>query len=66
MFTRPIYNVEMEKQRDVLNTLAELVDQKIIEHRAVTKFESMLMLQEAHKLQESGKAIGKIVLTAKF
>jgi len=66
MFTRPIFNVEMEKQRETLNILAALIDQKILEPRVVTKFDSMSQLAEAHQLQESGKSIGKIVLTAKF
>jgi len=68
MFARPINQKELDKQREILDELSRLADQKIIDHRAFKIFESIneTNIREAHKLAESGSTLGKICLTAKF
>jgi len=66
MFTRAMFNVDLEYERHILDNLSELADQGIIVPRATVKFDSLASLGEAHKLQESGKTMGKIVLSANF
>lgn len=65
MFARSLFDVEPEKQGEILNRFAELIDAGIIQHRAEQVFE-WSKLPEAQKLQDSGRAIGKIVLEVKF
>lgn len=50
----------------ILDNIATLVERKEIDPRATIKFSSMNKLHEAHTIQESGKSMGKIVLTADF
>ncbi len=65
MFTRALFETEdMDQQRALLNTVADLVDDGLIkttlgEHYGVINAAN---LKRAHTLLESGKAIGKIVL----
>jgi len=68
MFARSQFAVEMERQRELLNLLSDLVDKKVIDHRAFTTFPSMTLenIKKAHELQASGKTRGKIVLSALF
>jgi NADPH:quinone reductase-like Zn-dependent oxidoreductase len=65
MFTRAAYDVEPEKQGAILNRVASLVDSKVIRSTANHRF-AWDKLLEALALQDSGKAIGKIVLTVNF
>jgi len=66
MFTRPIFGIELERQRDILNSLADLVEKKVIVPRVTKHYPNMSFLSEAHKTQESGTVIGKTVLSAVF
>lgn len=65
MFTRGLFDAEQEKQGEILNRVAGLVDNKVLRTTANTRF-PFSKLPEALKLQESGKAIGKIVLSVEF
>lgn len=59
-----IYNIKPDRQAEVLKTVAELVDAgKLTPH--VSRVFKLEELAEAHKLQESGRVIGKIVLTVR-
>jgi len=62
MFTRPITGIEQEKQHDILTRLAELADNGTIPDRVTKVYSLKNELVLAHKEQESGAAIGKIVL----
>lgn len=66
MFTRSIHGIDLEKQRDILNNVADLVEKGEIDCRATVKFDNMNKLPDAHQLQETGRAIGKIVISANF
>lgn len=65
MYTRSMFNtLDIEKQRELLNTVSELIDSGRIkttlgEHYGVINADN---LKRAHANLESGKAIGKIVL----
>jgi len=65
MFTRSMFNTDdMGKQRDLLNTVASLIDAGTIkttfgEHYGLINAEN---LKRAHTHIETGKAIGKVVL----
>lgn len=65
MYTRSMFNTDdIEKQRDLLNSVADLIDAGRIkttlgEHYGLINAEN---LKRAHANLESGKAIGKIVL----
>jgi len=65
MYTRSMFNTDdIEKQRDLLNSIAELIDGGRIkttlgEHYGLINAEN---LKRAHANIESGKAIGKVVL----
>ena len=65
MFTRSLYQTsDMQAQHKLLNELASLVDQGVIRTTAkqhLGKINAANLL-EAHRLLESGTAIGKIVL----
>lgn len=62
MFTRALTGIEAEKQHQILNHLSELADQGIIPDRVTKVYSLKDQLAQAHKDQESGAAIGKIVL----
>lgn len=67
MFTRSMFGTaDMQKQGDLLSTVASMVDKKQLsttlgEHYGVINAHNVL---RAHRLIESGQAIGKIVLEA--
>jgi len=65
MFARPMHDEEPEKQAWVLNHVGELLDKGVLVHTLNSVFE-LSKLADAHKLQDSGKAIGKIGLVVKF
>jgi NADPH:quinone reductase-like Zn-dependent oxidoreductase len=61
MFSRPLYDIDMERQGEILAEVATLVDDGIILPTNKSEF-PLSQIAEAHELQESGTAIGKIVL----
>jgi len=65
MFARPFFKIEMEKLGEILNKYAAMLDMGVLRHTQNHHFE-WHQLKEAHRLQESGKAIGKITLTVNF
>jgi zinc-binding alcohol dehydrogenase family protein len=65
MFTRPQYEPKhMNHQREILTKVAKMIDNKKL-HTPIWKSLSwsLAALREGHQLQESGKAIGKIVMS---
>tara|TARA_B100001079_G_C16363931_1_gene494208 strand:+ start:198 stop:1211 length:1014 start_codon:yes stop_codon:yes gene_type:complete len=65
MFTRSMYETpDMQRQHDILNHLAELLEEGTLQSTLTTTFNGFTVanLKEAHKLQESGKSIGKNVI----
>ncbi len=65
MFTRARYQTpDMIEQHNILNRLAQLVDEGKIQSTLTEKLEPITAanLREAHKKVESGKMVGKIVL----
>ncbi|MEE3243709.1 MAG: zinc-binding dehydrogenase, partial [Bacteroidota bacterium] len=65
MYTRSMYQTpDMQRQLDILNHLAELLEEGTIQSTLTTTFNGFTVanLKEAHKLQESGKSIGKNVI----
>jgi len=64
MFTRPLQNFEPERQGEILNIAAKLIDQGTIVHTAtqIEKF-SLYTIKEGHKILKSGQAIGKLAYT---
>lgn len=66
MFTKPMYGTpDMQSQHDLLNQVATLVDQQVIKTTLTENFGPLnpTNLAKAHALLESGKAIGKVVLS---
>ncbi|XWN14629.1 zinc-binding alcohol dehydrogenase family protein [Formosa sp. 4Alg 33] len=66
MYTRSLYTTEdMERQHDILNKIAELLDTGTLKSTLTTTLKGFTVanLKEAHRLQESGKSIGKTVIT---
>jgi zinc-binding alcohol dehydrogenase family protein len=61
MFTRPRLNVEPEKQGQILKRIAELVDRKVLTS-TLTETLDWRDIQEAHRMIENHRTIGKIVL----
>jgi len=61
MFARPLYGVEPERQGEILNIAAKLIDEGTIINTA-TKIEkySLDAIKEGHKTLASGKTIGKL------
>lgn len=65
MFTRSLYQTDdMQAQHDLLGELSKLVDQGTLRSTARAHLGKInaANLQEAHRLQETGSVIGKIVL----
>ena len=65
MFTRPMFNTaDLDKQHTLLNRVSELLDEGTLVSTMNTHLGklSTASLLEAHKLQESGRVIGKNVL----
>jgi NADPH:quinone reductase-like Zn-dependent oxidoreductase len=64
MFMRPLFDAVPETQGAILDHVARLVDVGTLRSTLVTKMPWTLGgLVEAHQLMESGKAIGKAVMT---
>lgn len=53
----------MESQHHILNYLAELTEKGFIPDRAKTILSLKTQVAEAHNILDSGKAIGKVVMT---
>ncbi len=65
MYTRSMFKTpDMARQHDILNHLAELLDNGTIRTTLSTTLKGFTVenLKEAHRLQESGKSIGKTVI----
>lgn len=65
MYTRSMYHTDdLARQHDILNHLAELLDAGILQTTLTTTLEGFTVanLQAAHRMQESGKTIGKTVI----
>ena len=65
MYTRSMFNTEdIARQHDILNHVADLLDSGIIKSTLTTTLEGFTVenLKLAHKMQESGKTIGKTVI----
>jgi len=65
MYTRSMFTADdIERQHDILNHIAELLDNGTIKTTLTTTLEGFTVenLKEAHKMQESGKSIGKTVI----
>ncbi|MBM9504070.1 zinc-binding alcohol dehydrogenase family protein [Actinacidiphila acididurans] len=66
MFTRPMFGTpDMDAQKKLLGTVAGLVDDKRVRTTATTVIEdfSAAGLREAHRAVESGRTVGKVVVT---
>lgn len=66
MFTRPMFETpDMDRQGALLGRVADLADSGAIRSTAVRALGPMsaAALREAHRLQETGSALGKTVLT---
>ncbi|GBG32728.1 Quinone oxidoreductase [Hondaea fermentalgiana] len=64
MFTRPMFGLEVERQGAILAKVAEMYDNgtlKKIDNKHL-KGLNKASFAEAHELQESGKAVGKITI----
>ena len=65
MYTRSMFATEdMEKQHQILNEIAKLLDKGTLKTTLTTTLKGFTAdnLKEAHKMQESGKTIGKTVI----
>lgn len=65
MYTRSMYKTDdMEEQHHILNKLAELFDNGTLKTTLKTTLKGFTAenLKEAHRLLESGKTIGKVVI----
>lgn len=65
MYTRSMFNTEdMDRQHEILNHVADLLDNGIIKSTLSTTLEGFTVanLKKAHELQESSKSIGKTVV----
>lgn len=65
MFTRSMYHTEdMIEQHNILNKIAQLLDDGILQPTLHTTLEGLTAhnMKEAHRLLESGKTIGKVVV----
>ena len=65
MYTRSMYQTDdMARQHDILNHLSELLDDGTLKSTMTTQLDGFTVenLKEAHRIQESGKSIGKNVI----
>lgn len=64
MFTRPLYSYDLIAQQQLLAAAAELVDRGELRSTITTAIDefSAAGLREAHRLVESGRMIGKVVV----
>lgn len=65
MFTKTLFNYDLESQGEILSTVASLIDKKSIKTTLTKKLDgfSFENIREAHELLESGVSIGKIVVS---
>lgn len=65
MFTKAQFNVAMKSQHDILQEVAQLVDDKIVETTIYKTIEPINAenMKKAHQLLESQQSIGKIVMS---
>lgn len=64
MFTRALFGVEMERQHAILNNASRLIDGGLLKLPSVkVRPYTLDALREAHREQESGRVIGKLVLS---
>jgi len=64
MFTRALFGVEMERQHAILNNASRLIDEGLLKLPSVkVRPYTLENLREAHREQESGKVIGKLLLS---
>jgi len=66
MFTRALHDPSSRAQHDILREVAGLVDRGVLESTMTTRLDGLTAanLREAHRIVESGSAIGKVVVTA--
>lgn len=65
MYTRSMFTTnDMEKQHEILNEISNLFDAGTLKSTLTTTLEGFTVdnLKKAHKMQESGKTIGKTVI----
>ena len=65
MYTRSMFQTnDMDRQHEILNKIANLLDDETLQTTLTTTLEGFTVenLKEAHKMQESGKTIGKTVI----
>lgn len=65
MFTRSLFQTkDMGEQGEILDEIADLIDQKILRPTATTRYDRLdaQTLNQALELQATGRSIGKIVL----
>jgi len=64
MFARPMLNVKPEMQGALLSKVADLIDAGKFVDPTVTKYQGLTLdnVKESQKLQDSGKAMGKIAI----
>lgn len=65
MYTRSMFQTDdMDKQSDILNHIAELLDAGTLKPTLTTTLTGLTVdnLKKAHQMQESGKTIGKTVI----
>jgi NADPH:quinone reductase len=65
MFTRSMYQTEdMIEQHNILNKIAQLLDDGVLQPTLHTTMEGLTAenMKEAHRLLESGKTVGKVVV----
>ena len=64
MFARSMLKEKPEKQGEILTRIAQLVDEGKLKDIANTELQGLSLetIKEAHTLQASGKAVGKIVI----
>ena len=65
MYTRSMFTTnDIEKQHDILNHIGDLLDAGTLKSTLTTTLKGFTVenLKEAHKMQESGKTIGKTVI----
>jgi zinc-binding alcohol dehydrogenase family protein len=64
MFTRPLFEPESTRQREILDEVAGLVDAGRIRTTLSTTLDRLTAdsLREAHRMVESGRMVGKVVL----
>jgi NADPH2:quinone reductase len=65
IYTRSMYNTgDMDQQHQILNKIADLLDAGTLKTTLTTTIQGFTVdnLKEAHRMQESGKTIGKTVI----